>query len=269
LINFKDEMEHLTYSSVTDIPISDIKKFLAQNNIHPNKNETLYECFEKSIFDEKYTNRLTSIKNWKLSYFNNLTKYLESLPNELILKIMENTNYEDLQTFYKTNKKFYDLYHSKSFIQKSKTIKHSYHTSRFLLSKMKEIDFTTKFVVFDRLNIDLIIIMEETFREYTFLENERFIDIMWLTGIRIEYKEYVNDREHLTKFLFSKGKLSDDTLDIKGNIESWSLDKLNYYYNVYHHKQINSSYPKFNYYYYTSKPLGQQILDRMIELNQQ
>ena len=316
-----------TYPSIKDIPISDIRNFLAENNVYPKKDKTAYECAKRFMFHKKYINTITTIKNWKLActikdvesiktynisfmirmsdneiisileqylqhedyqtinrndtiqilgYLHKLIDDFSLLPDELISKILEYINYEDLQSLYKTNKKFYNLYHSKSFNQQLKTIKHNYHTSRFLLSKMNEDLLTTKFVVFDRLNINLIIIMEQTSLEYKFLENERFIDIMWLIGIKIKYIQYINDKEDLIEFLSNKGNLSTDTLDIKGNINSWSLDKLNYYYNIYLRKQKQNNYNVYSKTQYIlsgkalgQQILGQQILDRMIELNQQ
>ena len=174
-----------------------------------------------------------------LGYLNKLKDDFALLPDEILIKIMTNLDYDDLELLSTTSKRIENLYYSTIFAPILKEKLRKILDYRF--SGIKSIG-TNELILRDRMGND-----EEDGIIYSDINKcmsydiDILINIMWRLGVKINYV-YINDKNILWKLFNEILEDGDDFFNAfhTGLFEKWSLDKLNFYYHLYANPPIKT-----------------------------
>lgn len=165
-----------------------------------------------------------------LTYLNKLKDDFALLPDEILMKIMAELNYDNLMLLSKTSKRIEILSRSKIFIP-------------ILERKLKEklyLQYASKYSGFIR-NGEFYIIDKEYAKYhdghagYILCDDASKVAIMWEIGVKIHIAKLSNKNFYITYFLNNKYRTKKSRMSPfynldKAHFEEWDLDKLAYYH---------------------------------------
>lgn len=241
---FSGELEHASNSVVNWILAYNVKKqnlgIYNISQIIRASNEELKILSEELGLDEVNKNNIIQI----LSYLDKVKDDLAMLPDDVLIKIMAELDYDDLKLLNETSKSVNDLYHSNKF-------------SYLLKQKLKDKDDEKYKWRFEGIIDDGIFIIKDKNNADKICNNlsyEQLVDIMWSIGVYVEIKLpksyngkiYISYLAGIFNINTGRGKqtarrgkstkhhnIRPNRIIAKGDLKEWPLDKLKYYYYLF------------------------------------